>query len=130
MSKEEAIFNYRLSRARRIVENSFGILVHRWRCLLTTLQQEPENCKLIVEACLCLYNIMRLRYARLQNRDLDLEDAQGNVISGAWRQNKVLAKMACHCRNRVTREAKQQRVYMKGYYISAACSVPLQDWST
>jgi hypothetical protein len=127
MSTEEAVFNYRLSRARRIVENGFGILVHRWRCLLTTLQQQPETCQLIVKACLCMHNLMRVRYASLQNLDLDREDEMGNVIPGAWRHNQVLLEMERQGGNRAIREAKQQRVYLKWYYNSEAGSVPWQD---
>ena len=105
---EEAFFNYRLSRARRIVENCFTILVHRWRCLLGTLQQEPDTCTLIVKACLCLHNLMRLRYPGLQDQDADQEDAKGNVIPGAWRNNAVLDEMRHESQggNLRTRDAK------------------------
>jgi hypothetical protein len=51
MALEDRVFNYRLSRARRVVENAFVILVNRFQCLLTTLKQEPHNVGSIIFAC-------------------------------------------------------------------------------
>ena len=56
LTREEMIANYRISRARRVVENAFGIMAQRWRVLLSTMQQLPETVQTIVEACVCLHN--------------------------------------------------------------------------
>ena len=50
MTRPEHILNYRLSRARRVVENAFGILANRFQVHLSTMQQQPETAKLIVTA--------------------------------------------------------------------------------
>ncbi|KAK5643399.1 hypothetical protein RI129_007244 [Pyrocoelia pectoralis] len=44
------IFNYRLSRARRMIENTFGILVARWRIFLTPIKTSIDNVDGIIQA--------------------------------------------------------------------------------
>ncbi len=84
MTDGQRIFNYMLSHGLRIVGNAFGILANHFQCLLSPLRQEPEMVKSIVLACLCLHNLMRMRYAGFRNDLLDQEDDQHHIIPGEW----------------------------------------------
>ncbi|XP_062592427.1 putative nuclease HARBI1 [Saccostrea cucullata] len=128
LTNEERIFNYRLSRARRVVENAFGILANRWQCLLAPMHQEPETVSSMVLACCCLHNLMRMRFPNLQNENLDQEDLNHHVVPGAWRNCANLTDLdnvgGC---NRATIAAKTQRLYLKHYYNSPVGAVPWQN---
>ena len=59
LCSDKSIFNYRLSRARRISENAFGILANRWRVFCKPFLLKPEKVKLITYSCLILHNFLR-----------------------------------------------------------------------
>ena len=50
-------FNYGQSRARMVVENAFGRLKGRWRCLLKHLDVQVDKVAVAVGACVVLHNI-------------------------------------------------------------------------
>ena len=98
------------------------------RGLLTTMQHEPDTVRLIVEACVCLHNLTRLRYPALQNAAMDMEDANHQVIPGAWRAGANMHEVdTMRVPNRDSIAAKRQREYLKLYFNSPAASVPCQD---
>nr|CAI5835826.1 unnamed protein product [Callosobruchus analis] len=57
-SKERKIYNYRVSRARRIVENAFGILASRFRIYKTQINIEPKSIEAVVMASCALHNFL------------------------------------------------------------------------
>lgn len=53
------IFNCRCSRARRVVENVFGIMASVFRILRKPIQLEPEKVQVITMTCALLHNFLR-----------------------------------------------------------------------
>ena len=53
-------FNYRLSRARMVVENAFGRLKGRWRCLMKRIDSHTVNVPNIVASCVVLHNMCEI----------------------------------------------------------------------
>lgn len=89
LPKEKEIFNKRLSSARRVIENTFGILVMRWRVLLNTLYLIPENAEKVVLACIALHNYLQLnkesRGSYCPENYTDWEDENHVIHEGLWR---------------------------------------------
>ena len=54
LTEEQIIFNYHLSRARRVIEKAFGIMASRLRIFLQPLKTSDEKNDLTVKAAICL----------------------------------------------------------------------------
>lgn len=88
LSKKERIFNYRLSRARRISENAFGILAWRFRIFQRPIETKVETTDLIVWTACLLHNWLRRTNAGNTISLADYEDPNsGDVIPGPWRES-------------------------------------------
>jgi hypothetical protein len=59
LRRERKIFNYRLSRARRLIENVFGILVARFGTFKTYINIQLDNIKDVIIASCALHNFLR-----------------------------------------------------------------------
>ncbi|XP_018302928.1 uncharacterized protein [Mycetomoellerius zeteki] len=87
-NNNQRIFNYRLSRARRVIENAFGILVARWRILLKPLALKLSTVEKIIQAITCLHNyIITTKAANNQylNEGMINRENNGAIIPGNWR---------------------------------------------
>ena len=76
LSEKKKIFNYRLSRARRYIECTFGILANKWRILHRPLDVDIECAIDIVKACCLLHNFVRKRDGYLFEDAITTPDLQ------------------------------------------------------
>jgi len=59
MSNSDILMSFRLSRARRCIENCFGILASRWRVYRQTIIANEETINAIIKASVILHNFVK-----------------------------------------------------------------------
>lgn len=105
ITREKRIFNYRLSRARRMVESTFGILANRFRILLNVIPLCPDKVKIVTQACCVLHNFLT-RESKLQYVDQNPSEINtlSNFVYGltAPRQSRRPTAEAIHIREEFT----------------------------
>ena len=110
MDKAKRIFDYRLSRARRVVENAFGILANRFHVFLTTIHLSPEKVKDLIMAACCLHNFMIEHNKSAYISVCHAEDTHTMTFAnGAWRCDPPLAGLQSNVDRNPKLNAKQQR---------------------
>lgn len=111
LTVDEKIFNYRLSRARRMIESTFGIFVSQWRIFRKPIIANVENVHKIIEACVCLHNFIRNADNNAdENYELELNDYDPITNSGGMRNVSRLGS------NTHSREAARVRDQFMMYF--------------
>ena len=108
------IYNYRLSRARRVVENAFGILTNKFPVFITKIALEPEKVTKLVLAACALHNTL-ITSGTADHKKPDTH----NITPGSWREDKVLEQAALPVGTNVTVREKSQQEYLVKYVNSA-----------
>lgn len=115
-------FNYRLSRARRCVENVFGILENRFRVFRQAIALEPSKVVIITKAACVLHTYLRTEslthYTYTLHSLVDQEDTEtGRLIHGAWREEpECMFPIAASSDRNSSLQAKQVREENCSYF--------------
>lgn len=116
---DKRIYNYRHSRARRVSENAFGILVARWRIFSKPIIAKLSNVENIIKAAVCLHNFL-IKYAPnkyITSRMVDVENDNGSITHGTWRDvPSQLTPVGQTSSNTRTKNAAEIRDEFKSYF--------------
>ncbi|KAK3690835.1 hypothetical protein RRG08_021534 [Elysia crispata] len=101
LDHNQRLFNYRLSRARQVSENAFGILSSRFLVFRSPIQLAPEKAATTTIASCYLHNFLRKKskqYLRLDS--VNQEDVNHEIHPGDWREQQHRIESLSTCRSR------------------------------
>lgn len=128
LTRKQKIFNYRLCRGRRIIENTFGIMCAKFQIFHKAIRMMPLGVERVVSACAALHNMMRVECGKTyMAADVIDHEEGGQEVPGAWRQ--VVPAMQglrpLTGRNTYVR-AKNMRDSLSDFFVTKAGEVPWQ----
>lgn len=107
LNEANELFNTRLSRARKTVEFSFGILTMKWRVLCKAIETHPDTVDLIIKAVCILHNT-------IIDREHIINDIEGETA----KHTVLLDIQASRRNNRATSEAASVRNAFTEYFVN------------
>lgn len=126
LTRVQRIFNYRLSRARQVIENTFGILAARWQILKTNINAKVENVDNIVKAVVVLHNYCQTELSH-DYCPPNYVDTEG-LTNGGWREDQSpLSAVGRLSSNISRREFYDNRNILAEYLISDMGKVVWQE---
>jgi hypothetical protein len=108
LTNAENIFNYRLSRARRVVENAFGLMCQRFRIFYRKIQMDPRYLTDVVKACVVLHN-----YLTPEVHDTDEDEDEIPTTYGVLGLQDLIRKKG----GNTPKEATLYRDMLRGYFM-------------
>lgn len=116
---EKDVFNYRLARARMVVECSYGSITSKFRVLSVPIETKVTNTVAIVKAITLLHNIIREREGITEDEALIFRKAQQTSRMGLGN--------SCRENNSASKQAKTIRKQFSSYFISRSGVMPHQQ---
>lgn len=126
LDEKKRIFNYRLSRARRVIENTFGIMVQRWRILRKPIVASVEVAELIVQAVVVLHNFLQSNELNIPETErkycptglVDWENEHQELCEGSWRKETALQSVGRVGANFSSKPVRDIRECLADYFVS------------
>lgn len=134
----QQIFNYRLSRARRIIENTFGVLVARWRIFHRPIIANIDNCESYIKAAVVLHNYLMTKDSKsptdrafqyIPGDFVDVENTDGSITPGQWRNSSSseVREISRLGSNMPARRVVEIRDSFADFFVSPTGSVAWQN---
>ncbi|XP_033126385.1 uncharacterized protein LOC117124305 [Anneissia japonica] len=132
LTEAEEVANYRISRGRRTIENTFGIMSARWRIFRRPIRANIETVDKVVKAVVCLHNYLtQTENAHYIPSGFVDSDCNGEFKEGEWRNivrddEGGIRDARRISSNYYTASAKETREAFSNYFNSAGGALPWQ----